>query len=159
MWSKRDNHGLYNVSLDGTMIPSQSGFASHEPIFQTPLFSSTDLENGEHTVVIINAENNPPEIFLDIDFVSSFLSHLQSILSLSPWLTFFSDHMGLWDWFDVWRVGADCWYTDWWYSSCIQLPTGWSMVHQSFRPWQLQWRHWAVSSSSYCVAEPGSTTR
>lgn len=66
--AKRDNHGPYTVTLDGSVI-EQAGFAVLPGVFQTPLFVSAGLQNKQHTVVITNTQTDDTKKFLDIDFV------------------------------------------------------------------------------------------
>ncbi|RXW14332.1 hypothetical protein EST38_g11525 [Candolleomyces aberdarensis] len=60
--AKRGNHGLYQVTLDGTTSPDVTGAGDQ---FQASLYSAT-VQKGMHTVTMVNRENK----FLDIDFVS-----------------------------------------------------------------------------------------
>ena len=60
--AKRANHGLYQVTLDGTTSSEVTGAGE---LFQTPLYSPT-VQKGMHTVTMVNRET----AFLDIDFVS-----------------------------------------------------------------------------------------
>ncbi|KAJ4483478.1 hypothetical protein J3R30DRAFT_1786194 [Lentinula aciculospora] len=66
--SKRGNHGLYQVSIDGTTFPAVSGEATDPGIFQTSLFSKTDLKQGLHTVVLENQGSSGQ--FVDLDFIT-----------------------------------------------------------------------------------------
>lgn len=89
--------GPYSVNLDGA-IQTFNGFApdpgklSPFPllfqknsrlagIFQEPLFSSTTLPQGLHTVSIINEETDANHLFLDIDFVRFASLSLKSCFS------------------------------------------------------------------------------
>lgn len=62
--AKRDNHGAYQVTLDGT---DQGPFeGSLNPAqFQTALFSASSLQPGPHTITLTNQEAK----FLDLDYV------------------------------------------------------------------------------------------
>ncbi|KAJ3857642.1 hypothetical protein EV368DRAFT_29846 [Lentinula lateritia] len=66
--SKRGNHGLYQVSIDGTTFPAASGEATDPGIFQTSLFSKTDLEQALHSVVLENQGSAGQ--FVDLDFIT-----------------------------------------------------------------------------------------
>ncbi|KAF9268650.1 hypothetical protein L218DRAFT_852939 [Marasmius fiardii PR-910] len=66
--SKRLNHGNYQVQLDGSSFPTQSGTAADPGTFQTSLFSRTNLNDGPHTIMITNQGTNKQ--FLDIDFIT-----------------------------------------------------------------------------------------
>ncbi|KAF9071661.1 hypothetical protein BDP27DRAFT_1218709 [Rhodocollybia butyracea] len=65
--SKRQNHGPYQVTLDGQTFPVSSG-QSNDPIFQTLLFSNTGLPQGEHTVMLQNQGTSAQ--FVDLDFIT-----------------------------------------------------------------------------------------
>ncbi|KIK67485.1 hypothetical protein GYMLUDRAFT_1020713 [Collybiopsis luxurians FD-317 M1] len=66
--AKRGNHGLYQVTIDGTQFAAASGQASDPGIFQTSLFSKTDLTQGLHTVVLENQGSSGQ--FVDLDFIT-----------------------------------------------------------------------------------------
>ncbi|KAJ8076803.1 hypothetical protein PM082_001226 [Marasmius tenuissimus] len=66
--SKRNNHGNYQVNLDGTSFPPQSGQAPDPGNFQVPLFSRNNLNDASHTITLTNQGTNNQ--FLDIDFVT-----------------------------------------------------------------------------------------
>ncbi|KAJ3763574.1 hypothetical protein FB446DRAFT_819192 [Lentinula raphanica] len=66
--SKRGNHGLYQVTIDGTTFPAVSGESTDPGIFQTSLFSKTDLKQGLHTVVLENQGSSGQ--FVDLDFIT-----------------------------------------------------------------------------------------
>ncbi|KAL0574697.1 hypothetical protein V5O48_007255 [Marasmius crinis-equi] len=66
--SKRNNHGGYQVTLDGTSFPSQSGQAADPGTFQTSLFSRNNLNEGIHNITLTNQGTNNQ--FVDIDFVT-----------------------------------------------------------------------------------------
>lgn len=82
--AKRSNHGSYQVKLDNTVYPPSSGSVPDPGIFKEPLFSSSNLTQGLHTVTLTNQEG----LYLDIDFVRS------AKLNLLLPLTFFLDHLG-----------------------------------------------------------------
>jgi hypothetical protein len=63
--AKRPNHGLYQVTVDGTQSPAVSG-SSDSNSFQTPIFTANSLPPGQHTVTLANSEDK----FVDIDYVS-----------------------------------------------------------------------------------------
>ena len=67
--AKRPNHNLYNVTLDGGAPQTFNGSADN--IFQTPLFSQTDLSNTQHTITLTNAgvDATRTNDYLDVDFV------------------------------------------------------------------------------------------
>ncbi|KAF5393204.1 hypothetical protein D9757_000534 [Collybiopsis confluens] len=66
--AKRGNHGLYQVTIDGTKFPAASGQSADPGIFQTSLFSKTDLSQGLHTVVLENQGGSGQ--FVDLDFIT-----------------------------------------------------------------------------------------
>lgn len=70
--AKRSNHGLYQIKLDNTVYPPNSGSVPDPGIFQEPLFSVGDLAQGLHTVTLTNREGR----YLDIDFVCGAGSNL-----------------------------------------------------------------------------------
>jgi hypothetical protein len=71
--AKRQNHGSYFATLDGTAT-LLSGYAAEPGIFQTVLFSQTGLDpNTEHTLTLANAYEMDPEgqkfkFFFDVDY-------------------------------------------------------------------------------------------
>ncbi|KAF7297189.1 hypothetical protein MIND_00952000 [Mycena indigotica] len=65
--AKRPNHGPYSVTLDGTSS-TFDGFSS--PEFFGPLFVSSVLKPGQHTVTITNQLTDAARPFLDIDFIT-----------------------------------------------------------------------------------------
>ncbi|KAH6908485.1 hypothetical protein BKA70DRAFT_1427078 [Coprinopsis sp. MPI-PUGE-AT-0042] len=62
--AKSGNHGLYQVTIDGTAYPEENGDA--DPIVFREVLFSRGLEQGLHTVKLENTEN----LFLDVDQVS-----------------------------------------------------------------------------------------
>lgn len=66
--AKRSNHGSYQVTLDGSTSPAETGY-NDTGIYQTLLFSSITLEQGSHELILTNqgAGDHP---FLDIDFIT-----------------------------------------------------------------------------------------
>lgn len=69
--AKRDNHGPYNVTLDG-QTTDDNGYDPNPPgQFQTPLFSATGLSPGQHVVSIGNTPPSTQQLYLDVDFVSN----------------------------------------------------------------------------------------
>jgi len=64
--SKRANHGLFQVVVDGNAFAPVNGLAPNPGQFQAPLFSSPPLIQGLHTVTLTNQENS----FVDIDFIT-----------------------------------------------------------------------------------------
>jgi hypothetical protein len=85
--AKRSNHGPYQIHLDG-LASSFDGFSA-EAILQQPLYTSPVLEQGQHTVTLINYSDDPNRPFLDLDFVrlcshpSPSLLHLSDACTLS----------------------------------------------------------------------------
>ncbi|KAG9220515.1 hypothetical protein CCMSSC00406_0003971 [Pleurotus cornucopiae] len=67
--AKRSNHGRYNVTLDDS-VSEADGFASNPELFQTVLFSATNLKHEKHTITIRNDPTNDNAPFLDIDFIT-----------------------------------------------------------------------------------------
>jgi hypothetical protein len=67
--AKRGNHGPYSVQLDGT-TQLFDGFAPDPGLFQTPLFSSADLTQGSHSLVITDMQNDTSRPYIDIDFIT-----------------------------------------------------------------------------------------
>jgi hypothetical protein len=63
--AKRLNHGAYQISIDSVVYPAVNGSVPDPGTFQTPLFSTTDLTTGYHTVKMTNLESR----YLDLDFV------------------------------------------------------------------------------------------
>ncbi|KAJ7594582.1 hypothetical protein C8J56DRAFT_441919 [Mycena floridula] len=63
--AKRVNHGNYQVTVDGSVVSTATGQAD-PPIFQTALFSTNSLKQGQHTVTLQNAANS----FVDVDYVT-----------------------------------------------------------------------------------------
>jgi hypothetical protein len=66
--AKRSNHGPYQIHLDG-LASSFDGFSA-EAILQQPLYTSPVLEQGQHTVTLINYSDDPNRPFLDLDFIT-----------------------------------------------------------------------------------------
>ena len=64
MGAMRGNHGLYTVTVDGTQSASMNGSASTN-LFNQTLFEDNSLQNGTHTLVLENQQND----FVDIDYV------------------------------------------------------------------------------------------
>ena len=64
--AKRLNHGAYQISIDSVVYPAVNGSVPDPGIFQTPLFTTTELTAGYHTVKMTNAEPR----YLDLDFVN-----------------------------------------------------------------------------------------
>ncbi|KAH7098717.1 hypothetical protein BKA62DRAFT_773126 [Auriculariales sp. MPI-PUGE-AT-0066] len=67
--AKRPNHNKYSVSVDGIAPKVSDGHSDHEE--WVDLYSTSNLRDGEHTIVIQNASDDPdPEnSYLDIDQV------------------------------------------------------------------------------------------
>jgi len=63
--ARRQNHGLFQINVDGNMYPPISGTADPAK-FQDTLFSTTTLQQGLHNVTLINNGNS----FVDIDFIT-----------------------------------------------------------------------------------------
>ncbi|KAJ7828794.1 hypothetical protein B0H14DRAFT_2366990 [Mycena olivaceomarginata] len=66
--AKRDNHGPYSITLDGTTT-TFDGFS--ETALWTTLFVSDLLAQGLHTVTVTNQMRNSTSAYLDIDYASS----------------------------------------------------------------------------------------
>jgi len=64
--SKRNNHGLLQVIIDGNVFPAVSGKADDPGQFQVPLFASPLLNQGLHSVELTNQGST----FVDIDFIT-----------------------------------------------------------------------------------------
>ncbi|KAK0213067.1 hypothetical protein DFS33DRAFT_94148 [Desarmillaria ectypa] len=64
--AKRNNRGSYQVTLDGTSFPAETG-RNDSGIFQTLLFSLITLEQGFHGLI---STNQGIEEYLDIDFIT-----------------------------------------------------------------------------------------
>ncbi|PPQ63737.1 hypothetical protein CVT24_004246 [Panaeolus cyanescens] len=62
--SKRPDHGLFNVTIDGNTYPTLNG-SSPSPLFNQTLFNTT-LDNGPHTMVLTNIGNTT----LDVDYLA-----------------------------------------------------------------------------------------
>lgn len=67
--AKRGNHGSYQVTLDGTTFPAETG-RNDTGIFQTLLFSSITLEQDYHELILTD-QGVDNHLYLDIDYVSS----------------------------------------------------------------------------------------
>ena len=71
--AKRDNHGPYNITLDGKVF-TDNGFYDGQ-IFNEVLFSAVELTGTKpHTVSIINSLKDPKRPYLDIDSVRTFIT-------------------------------------------------------------------------------------
>lgn len=76
LWMNRLSGGLqgiYSVSLDNGESQYFSGYASGSGQYQTALYATTGLSDGEHTIKVVNensrnAEQYPNYVYLDIDF-------------------------------------------------------------------------------------------
>lgn len=64
--SKRQNHGFFQVAVDGNVVSVVTGQVPDPGQFQVPLFSSGLLSEGFHTVKV----TNQGATFLDIDFIT-----------------------------------------------------------------------------------------
>ncbi|KAJ6499329.1 hypothetical protein C8R45DRAFT_1127142 [Mycena sanguinolenta] len=64
--SKRNNHGSYQITVDGSLFPPQSGQSPDPGQFQVPLFTSPPLNQGLHVVTLTNQGTT----FVDIDFIT-----------------------------------------------------------------------------------------
>jgi hypothetical protein len=69
--SKRENHGSYEVLLDGNVSETVNGSTSSSGGFQQVLFNANGLDDREHFVTVQNLEDG---MYLDIDYVSTFTS-------------------------------------------------------------------------------------
>ncbi|WVQ94752.1 hypothetical protein IAU59_001833 [Kwoniella sp. CBS 9459] len=70
--AKRPNHGHFSVSLDGAEKMFKSGFAPSNQ-FKALLWSSGDLPDGQHEVVIVNekghAQTDQALAWFDLDYI------------------------------------------------------------------------------------------
>ncbi|PBK95629.1 hypothetical protein ARMGADRAFT_1045495 [Armillaria gallica] len=66
--AKRGNHGSYQVTLDGTTFPAETG-RNDTGIFQTLLFSSITLKQDFHELILTN-QGVDNHLYLDIDFIT-----------------------------------------------------------------------------------------
>jgi hypothetical protein len=65
--SRRVNHGLYNVSLDGISSGTFNGYGNEQ--YQVSLFTAKNLPLDKHVVVITNYVTDPLSAWLDLDAV------------------------------------------------------------------------------------------
>ncbi|KAJ7312860.1 hypothetical protein DFH08DRAFT_717257 [Mycena albidolilacea] len=75
--AKRDNHGPYSITLDGTTV-TFDGFSS--TALWTTLFVSDALTEGLHTVTVTNQMRKSTNAYLDIDYASSRICPLLPII-------------------------------------------------------------------------------
>ncbi|WVQ70631.1 hypothetical protein IAR50_000151 [Cryptococcus sp. DSM 104548] len=73
--AKRDNHGTYGVSLDGGDELMGDGYSATS-IFKQLLYTSNNLDDSEHTIVVTNYPNSSTsapagEHWLDIDYIET----------------------------------------------------------------------------------------
>ncbi|TYJ57085.1 hypothetical protein B9479_002186 [Cryptococcus floricola] len=73
--AKRDNHGIYGVSVDGGDALMSDGY-SKTTLFKQVLFSRNGLDDSEHTVTITNHPNESTSAvagnhWLDIDYIQT----------------------------------------------------------------------------------------
>ena len=66
--AKRLNHDTYRVRIDDETYPTQNGSVPDPGIFQTSLFSETNLKQGQHTLVI--EYTGPDGSYFDLDFIT-----------------------------------------------------------------------------------------
>ncbi|WVF67154.1 hypothetical protein IAT40_001900 [Kwoniella sp. CBS 6097] len=70
--AKRPNHGHFSVSLDGAEKVFKSGFAPSDQ-WKALLWSSGDLQEGKHEVVVVNerghAQTDEALAWFDLDFI------------------------------------------------------------------------------------------
>lgn len=80
MW---DNHGNYNITLDGTVFP-KNGY-SQARVFNASLFTISNLDNKLHTISFTNAGTDPNTSldYVDLDYARIVCFHLQSNSILS----------------------------------------------------------------------------
>lgn len=71
---------MYTTLLDG--IPAIHNGTSLGQ-FQTLLFGAIGLENGEHTIQLINTEEDSTKAFLDLDFVRCNSDTTEPILTIN----------------------------------------------------------------------------
>ncbi|KAG8774082.1 hypothetical protein FRC19_001577 [Serendipita sp. 401] len=65
----RDNHGLYNVTLDGTTV-TRDGYGAGVGLYQQVLFEARDLTPGPHTITLTNNRNSTLFANRDLDFIT-----------------------------------------------------------------------------------------
>ena len=71
--AKRDNHGPYVAVLDGQVYQGNGYYDSQ--MFKQVLFSAVELDDAKtHTVSVTNRPNDDTRPYLDIDYVSIFLT-------------------------------------------------------------------------------------
>ncbi|ODO10223.1 hypothetical protein I350_02452 [Cryptococcus amylolentus CBS 6273] len=73
--AKRENHGIYGVSVDGGDVLMSDGYSA-TTLFKQVLFSKTGLDDSEHTVTITNYPNSSTSAvagnhWLDIDYIQT----------------------------------------------------------------------------------------
>ncbi|KAH7098714.1 hypothetical protein BKA62DRAFT_712118 [Auriculariales sp. MPI-PUGE-AT-0066] len=66
--AKRFNHQEYTVTLDGG-VPQEFSGQSDDPVFQTSLYQSPLVPNGQHQLVVQDSSTSADRPYLDIDFV------------------------------------------------------------------------------------------
>ncbi|KAJ6586895.1 hypothetical protein DFH09DRAFT_1429551 [Mycena vulgaris] len=64
--AKRNNHGFFQIAVDGKALVPISGKSADPGEFQAPLYSSPSLPQGLHTVTLTNQGTT----FVDIDFIT-----------------------------------------------------------------------------------------
>ncbi|PSS34147.1 hypothetical protein PHLCEN_2v1815 [Hermanssonia centrifuga] len=65
--ARRDNHDYYTTTLDGM---STTGYGqSNTPIFNSSLFSATNLGGQQHRLVLTNTFTTPADPWVDIDYM------------------------------------------------------------------------------------------
>ncbi|EPQ51440.1 hypothetical protein GLOTRDRAFT_140897 [Gloeophyllum trabeum ATCC 11539] len=67
--AKRQNHGFFNITLDGTFISTNNGSSGALDGIWGPLFSSGPLEDGWHTIVVVNSGSGTAQGYFDLDYI------------------------------------------------------------------------------------------
>ena len=71
--AKRGNHGLYNITLDGTVY-TNNGFSNEEEFQQVLFTTDSDLDGTKpHTVSITNWPTDAMKKYLDVDSVRTLI--------------------------------------------------------------------------------------
>lgn len=70
--AKRGNHGDYQITIDN--VTSTSPGRTDPDVLKTSLFSISNLAQGFHTVTLTNKPTDNNHNFVNIDFVSFYIS-------------------------------------------------------------------------------------
>ncbi|TFK50525.1 hypothetical protein OE88DRAFT_264911 [Heliocybe sulcata] len=68
--ANRPNHGFYNITLDGASQGSFNGSTNNSIGVWGPLYSSGELEEGSHTVIVSNDPVDGNHNWLDLDYIT-----------------------------------------------------------------------------------------